>query len=218
MSLKNYRVIGKERNKHMSPQMDIKVKEEVAALNLGNKIRNLRKLRALTLQEVSNLTGLSKPLLSQIENNIAAPPIATLIKISTALGVKISHFFQDQEMGDRIVVVKKDERYSVKKLFHHKDESKVGYRWESLAYPMVGKQMEPFIVEIEPRDEENLLYNDHNGEEFHFVMEGIVEFKTAEQTHLLEEGDSIYFDSSIPHALRGINGIAKSLIIIYAPK
>jgi len=202
----------------MPTRKENKIKEEIAALNLGNKIRSLRKTRALTLQEVSHLTGLSKPLLSQIENNIAAPPIATLIKISTALGVKISHFFQDPEMNDRIVVVRKDERYSVKKLFHHKDESKVGYRWESLAYPMVGKQMEPFIVEIEPRKEDELLYNDHTGEEFHFVMEGRVEFRTAEQTHVLEKGDSLYFDSSIPHALRGVDGMAKSLIIIYAPR
>lgn len=202
----------------MPPLKETKIKEEVAALNLGNKIRNLRKVRALTLKEVSSLTGLSKPLLSQIENNIAAPPIATLIKISTALGVKISHFFQDPDLNDRIVVVKKEDRYSVKKLFHHKDESKVGYRWEALAYPMVGKQMEPFIVEIEPRSESELLYNDHTGEEFHFVMEGRVEFRTADQTHVLEEGDSLYFDSSIPHALRGIGGLAKSLIIIYAPR
>jgi len=202
----------------MSPQMENKVKEEVAALNLGNKIRTLRKQRVLTLQEVSDLTGLSKPLLSQIENNIAAPPIATLIKISTALGVNISHFFQNHEMGDRIVVVKKDKRYSVKKLFHHKKESKVGYRWESLAYPMVGKQMEPFIVEIEPRKEEKLIFNDHKGEEFHFVLKGVVEFRSAEQTHLLEKGDSLYFDSSIPHALRGVGGVAKSLIIIFASK
>jgi transcriptional regulator with XRE-family HTH domain len=202
----------------MSPKMENTVKEEVAALNLGNKIRNLRKHRALTLQEVSALSGLSKPLLSQIENNIAAPPISTLIKISTALGVKISHFFRDHDMGDRIVVVKKNDRYSVKKLFHHNKESKVGYRWESLAYPMVGKQMEPFIVEIEQRKEEELLYNDHKGEEFHFVLEGIVEFRSAEQIHLLEKGDSIYFDSSIPHALRGVDGMAKSLIVIYTPK
>ena len=200
------------------PQMESKVKEEVAALNLGNKIRNLRKHRALTLQEVSDLTGLSKPLLSQIENNIAAPPIATLIKISTALGVKISHFFQNQNMDDRIVVVKKNERYGVKKLFHHKNETRIGYRWESLAYPMVGKQMEPFVVEIEPRDEDDLLFNDHKGEEFHFVLDGIVEFRSAEQVHHLEKGDSIYFDSSIPHALRGIGGLAKSLIVIFAPK
>lgn len=202
----------------MPPEMGNTVKEEVAALNLGNKIRNLRKQRALTLQEVSDLTGLSKPLLSQIENNIAAPPIATLIKISIALGVKIGHFFRDHERGDRIVVVKKGERYSVKKLFHSKNESTIGYRWESLAYPMVGKQMEPFIVEIEPGKENELLYNDHKGEEFHFVMEGKVEFRSAEQTHLLEKGDSIYFDSSIPHALRGVGGIATALIVIYAPQ
>ena len=202
----------------MPSKKENKVKEEVAALNLGNKIRNLRKQRALTLQEISDLTGLSKPLLSQIENNLAAPPIATLIKISTALGVKISHFFRDHNMEDRIVVVKKNNRYSVKKLFHHKNESRIGYRWESLAYPMVGKQMEPFVVEIEPMDEKDLLFNDHKGEEFHFILEGIVEFKSAEQLHLLEKGDSIYFDSSIPHALRGIGGVAKSLIVIFAPK
>ena len=202
----------------MSPQMETKVKEEVAALNLGNKIRNLRKHRAMTLQEVSDFTGLSKPLLSQIENNIAAPPIATLIKISTALGVKISHFFQDQNMEDRVVVVRKDQRYSVKKLFHHKNETRIGYRWESLAYPMVGKQMEPFVVEIEPREEQDLVFNDHKGEEFHFILKGIVEFRSAEQVHRLKKGDSIYFDSSIPHALRGIDGVAKSLIVIFAQK
>jgi transcriptional regulator with XRE-family HTH domain len=198
--------------------MENKVKEEVVALNLGNKIRNLRKLRALTLQEVSDLSGLSKPLLSQIENNIAAPPIATLIKISMALGVKIGHFFRDHEMEDRIVVVKKHERYGVKKLFHNQNESTVGYRWESLAYPMARKQMEPFIVEIEPRKEGECLFNDHKGEEFHFILEGKVEFRTADRMVLLESGDSIYFDSGIPHALCGVGGMARALIIIYTPQ
>ncbi len=202
----------------MPAKKESKVKDEVAALNLGSKIRSLRKQRAFTLQEVSDLTGLSKPLLSQIENNIAAPPIATLIKISTALGVKISHFFREQNMEDRIVVVKKEERYGVKKLSHHKNESRIGYRWESLAYPMVGKQMEPFIADIEPMEENDLLYNDHKGEEFHFVMDGTVEFRSAEKTHILEKGDSLYFDSNIPHALRGINGTARSLIVIFTPK
>ncbi|MCG8563996.1 MAG: helix-turn-helix domain-containing protein [Desulfobacterales bacterium] len=199
--------------------METKVKEEVAALNLGNKIRSLRKQRALTLQEVSDLTGLSKPLLSQIENNIAAPPIATLIKISTALGVKISHFFRDQNMEDRIVVVRKDDRYSVRKPFHNQNESRIGYKWESLAYPMVGKQMEPFVVEIEERNNDDaLLFNDHKGEEFHYILEGTLEFRTAEKTYRLEQGDSLYFDSSIPHALRGINGRARSLIVIFTPR
>ncbi len=202
----------------MSPELENKVKDEVAALNLGSKIRNLRKQRAMTLQEVSNRTGLSKPLLSQVENNIAAPPIATLIKISTALGVKISHFFREQDHENRIVVVKKDQRYGIKKLSHHDKNPGIGYRYESLAYPMVGKQMEPFIAEIEPRDEQDLLFNDHKGEEFLFVLDGIVEFKSSDQAHVLDTGDSIYFDSSIPHALRGVGGTAKSLVVIFTPK
>jgi mannose-6-phosphate isomerase-like protein (cupin superfamily) len=83
---------------------------------------------------------------------------------------------------------------------------------------MVGKQMEPFVVEIEPMEEKDLQFNDHQGEEFHFILDGIVEFKSAEQIHRLEKGDSLYFDSSIPHALRGIGGVATSLIVIFAPK
>ena len=82
------------------------VQDEVAALNIGFKVRTLRQKRGLTLKEVSELTGLSKPSLSQIENNISAPPIATLIKISSALGVKIGHFFQDTSLNCRIVVVR----------------------------------------------------------------------------------------------------------------
>lgn len=202
----------------MSPDLETKVKDEVAALNLGSKIRKLRKQRAMTLQEVSNSTGLSKPLLSQVENNIAAPPIATLIKISTALGVKITHFFKEQDQENRIVVVKKEQRYGIKKLSHHDKELGIGYRYESLAYPMVGKQMEPFLIEIEPRKDQDLSYNDHKGEEFLFIMEGAVEFKSADQAHRLDEGDSIYFDSGIPHALRGIGGTAKAIAVIHTPK
>jgi transcriptional regulator with XRE-family HTH domain len=202
----------------MANELDINVKDEVAALNLGKKIRNLRKLRGLTLQAVSDMTGLSKPLLSQVENNLAAPPIATLIKISTALGVKISHFFQDHILEDRIAVVRKDERYGVNKLAHHDRSTEIGYRYEALAYPMLEKQMEPFIAEFELRDEDQLLYNNHKGEEFIFLMEGRLEFRSPNLTTILEVGDSLYFDSGISHAFRGVDGVAKALVVVLTPK
>ena len=203
----------------MPNHMDINIKDEVAALNLGKKIKNLRKLRGFTLQAVSDLTGLSKPLLSQIENNIAAPPIATLIKISSALGVKISHFFQDEAMDhSRIAVVRKNERFEVRKLSHHNYSSDIGYRYQSLAYPMAEKQMEPFIAEIEDRKDTELLYNNHVGEEFMFVLEGTLEFRTARQNHVITAGDAIYFDSSISHAVRGVGGPAKILVIVFTPR
>jgi len=199
--------------------MDLNIKDEVAALNLGKKIRGLRTQQGLTLQVISDRTGLSKPLLSQIENNIAAPPIATLIKISNALGVKISHFFQDQTSEERIVVVRKDERHGLKKLSHHDhDYSNIGYRYESLAYPMADKHMEPFIAEFAPHEKSKRFYNNHKGEEFLFVLEGRLEFRGGKTSHILEAGDSIYFDSSISHALGAIKEPAKALVIVFTPK
>ena len=192
------------------------IQEEIRALNLGSQVRQLRQRRDLTLQDVSDATGLSKPLLSQIENNIAAPPIATLLKISKALGVNIGHFFQDSPSTSRIVVVRQEERHrAMSRIFEEAD--KVGYRYESLAYPMADKHMEPFIVEIEPNREDELQFYNHRGEEFLFVMEGEVEFRGANQVIVLYNGDSIYFHSSIPHSVRCVGErAAKALAVIYS--
>lgn len=191
---------------------------EIRALDLGRKIRELRLRRGLTLKIMSERTGLSKPLLSQIENHVAAPPIATLLKISHALGVSIAHFFQEAAGPNRIAVVRqRDRRQSMLRI--HEEASMVGYRYESLAYPRDDKHMEPFIVEIEPREEKDLLFYNHRGEEFLFVLEGRLEFRGADHIIALDPGDSLYFDGDISHALRGLEGErAVVLAVIYTPE
>ena len=82
------------------------MKDELASLDIGNQIRKLRNTRALTLQDLADLTGLSKPNLSQIENNLVTPPIATLLKISAALGVPSGHFFQETQQESNVVIVR----------------------------------------------------------------------------------------------------------------
>ncbi len=191
------------------------IKNELASLDIGSQIRNLRNQRELTLQELSDLTGLSKPNLSQIENNIVTPPIATLLKISTALGVPIGIFFQKSSQESNIVVVRKEDRYGIAKGPHI---SHIGYDYEPLAYPKVDKNMEPFVVYMENRDADDIVFNNHKGEEFLFVMEGQVEFRCGDNTVVLDEGDSLYFDSSIPHGYRGLGEGAKALVVIHRPK
>jgi transcriptional regulator with XRE-family HTH domain len=194
------------------------IQEELKALRLGSKIRALRRQRGLTLQDVSNRTGLSKPLLSQIENDLASPPIATLLKISKALGVSIGYFFQEVPASERIVVVRRQQRSGGVMVRIQEEAGKVAYRYEALAYPRSDKQMEPFLVEIEPRAEEDLLYY-HKGEEFLYVLSGKVEFRAAEEVHTLGPGDSLYFDSDIPHAIRAVGkGKAKALVVVYSPQ
>jgi transcriptional regulator with XRE-family HTH domain len=194
--------------------MQTDMKDALASLDLGNQIRKLRNKRDLTLQDLANLTGLSKPNLSQIENNFVTPPIATLLKIATALGVPIGHFFQDSPQESNITVVRKRDRYGVAKGPHI---SHIGYQYEPLAYPMIDKNMEPFIVHMEERAADDIVYNNHRGEEFLYVLEGRLEFRCSENTVILEEGDSLYFDSIAPHGYRGIDGPAKTLVVIFKP-
>jgi transcriptional regulator with XRE-family HTH domain len=190
------------------------MKDKVAALDIGSQIRKLRNRRELTLQDLANLSGLSKPNLSQIENNLVTPPIATLLKISTALGVPIGHFFQETAQESNIVVVRKEDRYGVAKGQHI---SHIGYQYEPLAYPKADKCMEPFIVHMEERESDAIVYNNHRGEEFLYVIEGTLEFRCGDSTVTLREGDSLYFDSVVPHGYRGIGGPAKTLVVIYRP-
>jgi transcriptional regulator with XRE-family HTH domain len=190
------------------------MKDKVAALEIGSQIRKLRNKRELTLQDLANLSGLSKPNLSQIENNLVTPPIATLLKISTALGVPIGHFFQETAQESNIVVVRKEDRYGVAKGQHI---SHIGYQYEPLAYPKADKYMEPFIVHMEERESDAIVYNNHRGEEFLYVIEGTLEFRCGDSTVTLREGDSLYFDSVVPHGYRGIGGPAKTLVVIYRP-
>lgn len=188
------------------------MKNELASLDLGTQIRNLRIHRQMTLQDLSSLTGLSKPNLSQIENNLITPPIATLLKIATALGVPIGHFFQQSAQDSSVVVVRKEDRYGIAKGPHI---THIGYQYEPLAYPKVEKHMEPFIVHMEKREADDIVYNNHRGEEFLFVLDGVLEFRSGDTVVTLKEGDSLYFDSGIPHGYRGVEGTVKTLVVIY---
>lgn len=193
------------------------MKKEVASLNLGSQIRNLRNQKGYTLERVSQLTGLSKPHLSQIENDIVSPPIATLLKISAALGVKIGYFFRDAPSDSRIVVTRREERTQVKQGLKSEAFSNIGYRYELLANQFVDKYMEPFVVYMEARDQNNMIYNNHRGEEFVFVLEGTLEFRCEDQIITLYEEDSLYFDARLPHAYRGIGGTAKFVGVLFTP-
>jgi transcriptional regulator with XRE-family HTH domain len=194
--------------------MTSEMKDQLASLDIGNQVRGLRNRRGLTLQDLADLTGLSKPNLSQIENNLVTPPIATLLKIAGALGVSIGYFFQGTSPDSSMAVVRKADRCGVAKGPHI---SHIGYQYEPLAYPKVDKTMEPFIVHMEERAADAVVYNHHRGEEFLYVLEGKLEFRRGDTVVLLEEGDSLYFDSVIPHGYRGIGGPAKTLVIIYKP-
>lgn len=186
---------------------------DVKALKLGSKIRELRLKKNYTLQDVATKTGLSKPFLSQIENDHVVPPVATLLRLARAFNVNLAHFFQDEAGSDKIAITRHNERIRVEKRPHHR-KGEVNYVYETLETKKTNKQMEPFLVEFPVQDSSEMVFMNHDGEEFLHVLEGTLEFRSVSRVEVLESGDSIYFESDLSHSFRCLGEKAARAIVV----
>jgi len=194
--------------------MGTSVRKDLGQLGVGEKIRHMRSNKGLSLQQLAEKTGLSKPLISQIENEQVSPPISTLLKIANSLDTDISFFFQDQVREVKTAVVRSNERV-ISPRRQVQGKAKLGYTYEALAANKPFKSMEPFLVTFEVKDPEDVIKFSHEGEEFAFVLEGHLEFSTEEETIVLHPGDSLYFDSDQLHGFRAVDDKpAKALITV----
>lgn len=190
-------------------------KREFEEIRVGEKIKELREKKGLSLKDLSDLTGFSTALLSQMENHLVSPSLGTIIKLARALGVRVSDFLGESE-GEPFSIVRKDERKKVSR-FASKDGVKYGYSYESLGYDKKDRHMEPFIVTLEPATVKPSKTSVHEGEEFIFVLEGEMEVVLGKHTDVLYPGDSIYYDSTIPHRVQcHQDKVTKILAVLYA--
>jgi len=185
---------------------------------IAQKVARLRSARRMTLDQLAAETGLSKGYLSKIENRRQTPPIATLARIAAALETDVSYFLQ-ADMADetqQVSVVRVAERRSIQR-----GGSQFGYDYKSLAHKRRFKRMEPFIFSF-PSNLSKKKRFEHEGEEFLFVMSGQIEFEIGDdknsRTWILEPGDCIYFDSSMPHRGRSLTKDSTALVVVLNPE
>ena len=183
--------------------------------NIGAKLKSLRLSKKLTLQAVARETGFSPALISQIDNNNVSPPIATLSRIAKFFDVKIGMFFAESEEECKFEIVRKDERREVPRVISPTGTSH-GYSYESLSFHKQNKKMEPFILTLSDPVSEHTTYS-HEGEKFLYVLKGVAEIWMDEERIKLEEGDSIYFDSTLKHRFLSANGSEVKLLIVVTP-
>lgn len=182
-------------------------------LSIARKIRDIRLRNRLTLQNLAEQTGFTKSYLSMVESGKKSPPIATLSKIAKSLGVDMAAFFDQKKPEDRITLVKKGKGKPVVR-----DGAEFGYRYESLAPTKRRKIMEPFISTNIPRGKGKDWF-DHEGEEFIYVLEGRLKFYYGDKEYLLDEGDCLYFDSSIRHRGEAMGRKStRALLVISQPR
>ncbi|MDD4241859.1 MAG: XRE family transcriptional regulator [Smithellaceae bacterium] len=161
--------------------------------DIGKRIKSLRNKKRITLESFAAQTGFTKGYLSKVETSSKAPPVSTLGIIARALGVNISTLLGEDSLTTSLCLVKKDERPLITR-----NGSSVGYSYEAVAHKFKNKTMDPFVLTLPFKTKKKIIYQ-HEGQELLFVLEGTMKFRYGAEEIIVEEGDCIYFDSSVPH-------------------
>ncbi len=181
------------------------------AEDVGKRIRQLREERHISIEDLSHLTGFSVSRLKNIESGREKPQLGTVMKLSKALDAALGRLVSG--MGDKLYsVTRKDQRKQIHRT-HSKTGEKHAYSYMSLAPEVRGRHMEPLIVRLEKDLESELSI--HNGEEFIFVLEGIVHLSIGKESYNLEPGDSAYYLSTTSHCVSAKSKKATLLAVLY---
>ena len=181
---------------------------------IGAKIRALRLKKKIGLVDLGKHTGLSPALLSKIERGRLFPTLPTLLRIALVFGVGLEFFFVGTRDKPLIAVTRKKERVELPERSGARDTA---YRFASLDYPATERRFNSYYAEFLPMAPDKLRPHDHVGVEFICVIQGILSVHMNGEEYSLEEGDAIYFDSTIPHAYRRSGGRLCSALVVTAP-
>lgn len=207
LSFKGESILNRKENKTMDSTKIV-----------GEKIKSLRETKEISVSELAERSGLSEEQINRIENNVDIPSLAPLIKIARVLGVRLGTFLDDQDEMGAVVCRKQDTADATISFSNNSADSRTHMHYHSLSKSKADRHMEPFIIDIEATDEVNYELSSHEGEEFVYVMEGKIEVCHGKKTYVIEAGDTIYYDSIVPHHLHGYQGqAAKILAVVYTP-
>ncbi len=180
---------------------------------LSKRITTYRERLEMSQEALAKAAGLDLALLQAIESEQVYPAIGILVKLSRALGQRLGTFMDDQFREDPLIVRKDDRK---EEMAQHKGAMLAPYRYYPLGRGKTDRHMEPFFIEIAPDQE--IMTSAHEGEEFIIVVSGEVELRYGKKTYTLIPGDSIYYNSIVPHFV-GAGGEAKAEIygIVFMP-
>ena len=184
---------------------------------VGEKIRQIREMKKVSVEELASRSGMELAIIQKIEQEKNIPSLAPLVKIARALGVRLGTFLDDSDNFGP-VVVRSGEYQKGARFTSQSSEAREHLNFFSLAFDKAGRNMEPFIVDIEPGQQSNYMLSSHEGEEFIYVLEGEIEINYGKEIYRLAKGDSIYLDSIVLHNVHaGNHQSAKILAVVYAP-
>lgn len=179
--------------------------------DVGKRIKQLREERGISIEDLSNLTGFDVKRLEDIENGSVKPQLGTVMKLSKALDSVVGRLVSG--LGTKLYsITRKDDRKQVSRSTSKTGKKNV-YSYMSLAPEVQGRHMEALIVQLEKSEEKEISV--HNGEEFIFVLDGVVNLTIGENTYDLDPGDSAYYLSTTSHFITAKTSKATILAVLY---
>lgn len=185
--------------------------EDNTIFKISYKIKEIRKEKGITIQEVADKAGVSKGLISQIENNRTIPSLLVLINIINALDVDLNEFFKDfnSDLDAGPVVVRKKDSYTA-----FEKEHAVGFNYKRIyTSAMDSSTMDIVLLELLPDAQRPMVETE--AYEYKYIINGQVEYVFQDQTIRLEEGDSIFFNGRLSHTPRNVGKEKALMLIVY---
>jgi transcriptional regulator with XRE-family HTH domain len=187
---------------------------------IGSKITELREALLLSPEQLAERCDCNVSVIRDLEAGAIAPSLAPLIKITRALGVRLGTLLDDDENLGPVVTRAASSTVTattrLKSLETHSDAGELVFY--ALAEGKAARHMEPFVITLEPSAATEHLLSAHEGEEFLYALEGPVEIAYGKDVYVLQQGDSIYYDSIVPHQVRSHAGeAARFVAVVYTP-
>lgn len=176
-------------------------------MQIGDKIKRLRIEKQLTQEELANRCELSKGFISQVENDLTSPSIATLIDILDILGTNLTEFFSEDNQ-ERLTFTKED-------MFEKEDET-LKYKLMWLVPNAQKNEMEPIMITLEPNGR-YIEDEPHEGEEFGFVLAGIIILHLGDKKYKVRKGESFYFKPKENHYISNCGKTPAKVIWVSTP-
>jgi transcriptional regulator with XRE-family HTH domain len=182
-------------------------------MKVGERIRTYRERLQLSVDALAEASGVSAIIIAAIEGGEDYPALGILVKLSRALGQRLGTFMDDQFKPDPVVVAAADRTFE--KVSHTADVEE-GLRYAPLGRGKPDRHMEPFFIDVATGASTPL--SSHEGEEFLFVLTGEALLVYGNEEHILKTGDSVYYNSLVPHAVRSYHDTASTLVAtVYMP-
>jgi transcriptional regulator with XRE-family HTH domain len=190
------------------------IDQGLKAYGVGEKLRALRLKKSMGLVELGKHTGLSPALLSKLERGKLFPTLPTLLRISMVFSVGLDFFFGDERRRHVVALVRRSERQRFPERPGARDAA---FYFESLDFPALERKLNAYYAEFNPVPEGKGQPHQHGGAEFIYLLEGKLSLKIRDDKYVLEAGDSIYFDCSVPHSYHRIGKNICSALVVTVP-